>query len=171
MKMKNNIKIIELFEKVQKIPYKVCIFKEDDISKDLKYGDCRHKAHLLNILLKQEGFEVKKIKVLFDWRDLPLPKEIIEILEKSDTRWLHDSVKVKIGDEWIKVDCTWNPELEKVGFPVTKNWNGRSDTKQVTKEKIEFFDLEEFNIKPNIIKEEAYKFADKLNEFVKEVTS
>ena len=171
MKMENNEKLITIFEKVQKVPYKVCMFDKDNISKNLEYEDCRHKSHLLFILLKQEGFEVKKVKVLFDWRDLPLPEEMIAILKESDKVWPHDSVEVKIKDNWIKVDCTWNPELGKVGFPITKDWNGISDTEQVTKGNLQFFEFQEFNIKSNIIKEEAYKFTDKLNEFVQNVSS
>ena len=169
--MGNNKKLIAIFEKVQKVPYKVCMFDKDSINEELEYGDCRHKSHLLFMLLKQESFEVKKIKVLFDWRDLPLPKEMIAILKESDKVWLHDSVEVKVGDKRIKVDCTWNPELEKAGFPITKNWDGTSDTEQVTKGNLQFFDSEELNTKPNIIKEEAYKFADKLNEFVQSFSS
>lgn len=164
--MENRKKLIVIFEKVQKIPYKVCIFDNDKINENLKYGDCRHKSNLLYLLLKKEGIEVKKIKVLFDWRDLPLPEEMIEILKESDKIWPHDAVEVKVENKWIKVDCTWNPELEKIGFPVTKRWDGNSDTKQVTEGKLEFFNHGEFNFKPKIIKEEAYKFAEKLNELV-----
>lgn len=169
--MEDRQKLVKIFEKVQKIPYRVCVFDKDKIDKNLGYGDCRHKSYLLYQLLSKEGFEVKQIKVLFDWRDLPLPKKILNILEKSDKVWPHDSLKVKVADKWIKVDCTWNPELKKVGFPVTEDWDGNSDTRQVTNGKLEFFDKEEFNIKPNIVKEEAYKFADALNEFFTKVTS
>jgi len=169
--MENQKKIISIFEKVQKIPYRVCMFDKKNINEELRYGDCRHKSELLFKLLEKEGFEVKKIKVLFDWRDLPLPKEITEILKDSDKVWSHDSIKVKINNRWIKIDCTWNSELEKIGFPITKNWDGVSDTLQVTNGKLQFFDAEMFNIKPKILKEEAYRFADKLNEFVQNQSS
>jgi hypothetical protein len=31
-------KLVEIYEKVQKIPYKVCKFDKDKISEDLKWG-------------------------------------------------------------------------------------------------------------------------------------
>lgn len=166
-------KIIQIFEKVQKIPYKVCKFEKSNINEDILSGDCRHKSELLYLLLKKAGFEVKKIKVIFDWKDISLPNEILSILKKSDSVWTHDSLKVKISDKWIKVDCTWNPELEKKGFPITKKWNGKTETKQVTEGKLKFYDIDSKEYlrkkeKINIDKEEAYKFANALNEYIKE---
>ncbi len=165
--MSSQENLVKTFGMVQKIPYRVCRFDENEINKYLKYGDCRHKSHLLFMLLKNEGFEIKKIKVIFDWKDLPIPKHALSILKKSGTKWLHDSLKVKVNNKWLKVDCTWNSELEKIGFPVTKEWDGKSDTLQVTRGKLKFYELNDTINKPKIIKEEAYKFAEKLNEFVR----
>ena len=159
-------KIIKLFEKVQKIHYKVCKFEKETINESLNEGDCRHKAELLKKLLEKEGFEVKKQDVVFDWTDLPFPKDVISILNESDTVWKHVALKVKINDKWIKVDPTWSLELKKKGFPVTENWDGISNTKLVTNGKVEFYDKGEFGIKPNIVKAEAHKFALALNHFV-----
>lgn len=159
-------KIIELFEKVQKIPYKVCKFEKETIDENLEEGDCRHKAELLKQLLEKEDFEVKKQDVLFDWADLPFPPEIINILEESDTVWKHIALKVKIENKWVKVDPTWSLELKKKGFPVTENWDGLSDTKLVTNGKVEFYEKGECSKRPNINKEEAHKFALAINQFV-----
>jgi len=163
-----NKKLIELFKEVQRIPYQVCKYDENEIDEDLMKGDCRHKHFLLKMLLEREGFIVKEIKVIFDWRDLPIPKNILDVL-KSGTIWDHSALKVKIGRRWLNIDCTWNPELESKGFPITKNWNGRTDTKQVTEGKLKFFDKKNFsreaeNIKIN--KEEAHQFALKLNQWL-----
>lgn len=162
-------KIVVLFEKVQRISYRICKFEEEEIDENLNYGDCRHKSYLLKRLLEDEGFEVRKVKVIFNWADLPLPKEILEIL-KAGTIWEHTSLKVKIKGRWIKVDCTWNPELKGKNFPVTENWDGESDTKQVTEGELEFYDEDVYikdKQKIKIVKEEAYKFADVLNKFLK----
>ena len=136
-------KIVQIYEKVQKIPYKICKFEESKVDKNLKEGDCRHKAELLYKLLKKEGYEVKKIRVVFDWKDLPLPKEIITILTHG-TLWDHRSLEVKLGEKWIKVDCTWPPYTESAGFPVTRDWNGKSDTLQVTRGELEFYDADKY---------------------------
>lgn len=166
--MKNNL--VETFEKVQKISYKVCKYDESEIDENLKEGDCRHKHFLLKKLLEKEGFRVKDVKVIFDWNDLPIPKEILATLNNK-TLWDHNSLKVMINNKWVMVDCTWNPELEKKGFPITNNWDGKSDTKQVTEGKLKFFDKEDYIRDTNkiiILKEEAHKFADKLNNFLME---
>ncbi|RMD66252.1 hypothetical protein D6817_04460, partial [Candidatus Pacearchaeota archaeon] len=66
-------------------------------------------------------------------------------------------------------DCTWNPKLKEKGFPITENWDGKSDTKQITEGKLEFFDKEDYvkdKNKIKISKEEAYKFAEELNKFL-----
>lgn len=163
-------KIVEIFERVQKIPYQVCKYDEDTIDKNLKKGDCRHKHFLLKKLLEDEGFEVKETRIVFDWADLPLPKNILKIL-KAGTVWDHNSLKVKINGKWVKVDCTWNPKLKNKRFPITENWDGESETKQLTEGKLEFFDKMNYikdKNKIKIAKEEAYKFADALNKFLLE---
>ena len=164
-------KIIKLFEKVQKIPYKVCKFREEDIDENIKYGDCRHKSTLLYNLLKNEGFNVKKLGVIFDWRDLPIPDNIFPILKNSGTIWTHYSLSAKIMDNWIKVDCTWDPSLKRLGFPVTIKWNGLEDTEQVTEGKLKFYEVKNYVDDPQrvkVIKEEAYLFADALNKWILE---
>lgn len=158
--------LVKIFQYVQKIPYQVCKFEKDSINKNLKFGDCRHKSELLYQLLKKENFEVKKIKVIFDWRDLPIPIRIISILIKSPTTWSHDALKVKIKDKWLKVDCTWNPELENKGFPITKDWDGKTDTKQITEGKLKFIDEDKFIKKIKIDLNEAKKFAEEINSFL-----
>jgi hypothetical protein len=159
-------RIIEIFKKVQKIPYKVCGYDKTKIDKNLAFGDCRHKSELLRQLLEKEGYKVKKIRVIFDWKDLPIPKPLLDIL-KPETKFVHRLLKVRINKEWVKVDCTWSPELEKIGFPVTKDWDGKSDTKQVTNGKLDFYEEKDFDkIKLLIDKEKALKFAEELNKFL-----
>lgn len=162
--MKNKLK--NIFEKVQNIPYKVCKYKKEQIKENILFGDCRHKSELLKQLLEKEGYLVKRTKVVFDWKDLPLPKKILNILKESGSVWAHDSLLVKIGNKWINIDCTWPNELKKKGFPVTENWDGLSDTKQVTEGKIKIIPIEEYEPKTKIVKEEAMLFAEKLNEFI-----
>jgi len=157
-------KIVKIFEKIQKIPYGVCKFDKDNLD-NIKEGDCRHKSELLYRAFKKEGFETKKIKVIFDWKDTPVPKNLLEILKVSGTIWEHDSIEVKIKDKWIKVDCTWNQELQKLGFPITKNWDGQSDTLQITNGKLSFFNIDNYKKNIKIVKEEALAFADALNKW------
>jgi len=169
--------LIQTFHKVQKIPYKVCQFDESKINSRIKEGDCRHKAYLLKQLLVKKGYSAKIIKVVFDWRYLPIPKKILDILKRSSTVWLHDAVAVRIHGDYIFVDPTWNPELEKKGFPITKKWNGLEDTKQVTEGKVIFIKEKEFEkdkdkilkgYKIHVDKEESSNFAEALNQWLRE---
>lgn len=166
--------LVKLFEKIQKIPYRVCKFDKLAIDENILFGDCRHKSEILYKLLKEAGFEVNKIKVIFDWRDLPIPSNLLFILKKSGSVWMHDSLKVKISNKWLRVDCTWNPELENKGFPITKKWSGKTDTQQITCGKLEFYDADSKEFlkkkeKLSIDKEEAHKFAEALNKFLGEL--
>ena len=157
--------LVRLFEKVQRIPYRVCKFEKDKIDENLAYGDCRHKSELLSKFLQKEGYEVKRVKVLFDWKDLPLPKKLLYILQ-GNSILDHDSLSININGKWTRVDCTWNPELLKLGFPVTVNWDGKSDTKQVTDGKLEFFDAKNYIKGVKIERKIALKFADGLNKWL-----
>src|SRR3989344_1064546 len=125
--------ISEIFHKVQKIPYKVCRFDEAEIDESLKCGDCRHKTYLLKKFLEEMGIEVRITMVIFNWADLPLPNSILGILKKSGTLFPHKIVEMKRGDNWIKLDCGWDPDLKNAGFPVTEEWDGKTDTKQITR--------------------------------------
>jgi len=168
----------QLFKKAQKIPYQVSMFDKDQhhlkevVNIAMKQGDCRHKSLLLYNLLQERTFDAEKIKVIFDWKDLPIPPEILGILKKSGTRWEHSALKVPINKNYsVNVDCTWNLELEDKGFPVTKEWDGVSNTKQVTEGKLEFYPAEGFNKEDHDIhidKEEALEFANAFNKWIKE---
>lgn len=163
-------KIVKLFNKVQKIPYKVVPFKKEEITEEIVCGDCRHKTYLLKKLLDRENIDSKIVFVLFDWNDLPIPKKILSILKKSGTVWGHKIIEARINGKVLKIDCSWDPGLEKEGFPVTKEWNGLENTKQITNGKLEFLSEEEFEKKkPFLNKEEAYLFAEKLNDFLEKV--
>lgn len=159
-------KIVCLFEQVQRIQYRVCKFDKNKINANIQYGDCRHKSELLYSFLIGGGYKVKRLKVEFNWRDLPIPNNILDILKISGTIFPHDALLVKINNKWIKVDCTWNPELEKKSFPITKNWDGKTNTKQVTEGKLKFFKEGTYIKKKKIVKEEALKFAEELNKFL-----
>ena len=170
-------KLIGIFEKVQKISYRVCQFDKLDINENLKFGDCRHKTELLKKLLDKEGYKTKKMKVIFNWKDLPIPKKIISVLKKSSTIWTHDALAVKVHGDYIFLDPTWNPELKKLDFPITEKWSGLEDTKQVTEGELEFYKEDDFNSRKEEIlkkhnikinKREAYKFAEKLNKWLED---
>lgn len=74
----------------------VCKFNTYKINETLQFGDCRHKHFLLKKLLETQGFKVRTIIVLFDWKDLPIPNTILNIL--SETKFKHYSLEVKLNN-------------------------------------------------------------------------
>ncbi len=165
--------LVKLFHFVQNIPYRVSFFDDsfshggESVSIFIKRGDCRHKSLLLYNLLQEKNFDVDKMKVIFDWKDLPIPKEILEILKKSGTRWSSDALKLNINEHYpVYVDPTWNFELSDVGFPVTKVWDGKGMTKQITEGELEYFDAEGFRDEDHGIvldEDEVKEFGGALN--------
>ena len=150
------------------IPYQIKPFVKEEINSELEKGDCRHKTELLKQLFEGEGFKVRKIYAVFDWKDLPVPKDILKIL-KSGSKMTHVLLEVKLNNKWIRVDFVWNRSLKEKNFPVTKLWNGKEDTKMITEGKINFYKTKEEAKKEkgiNSNKEELHKFAEKFNVWI-----
>jgi len=170
----------KLFSFVQNIPYRIVHFDDgsyacsENVNIFIKMGDCRHKSLLLYNLLQEKNFPVEKVKVIFDWKDLPIPHEILGLLKKSGTIWSHDALKLNTNPYYpIYIDATWNSELERLGFPVTKAWDGKGSTKNVTNGKVEFFDADGFrneNHGIHIDRIEASEFGEALNAWLDKVS-
>ena len=117
----------------------------------------------------ENGFCVEKIKILFDWKDLPIQKELLDMLKISGTIFPHNALYLYIGNNKILIDATWPLKLKKIGFPVTENWNGTSDTNSITTKKNQIYTLSEFELKKsdlNLKRDELINFANKLNLFL-----
>jgi len=155
-------KIIELYNKVQKIPYYCLKYRDPDLLFQKNKGSCSEKHLFLGKEYRKLGIPVKYLLIRFDWNDLPIPKEIIS---KKDTPigW-HLTLKIKFKNKWIYVDATWDPKLEKVGFPITKNWNGESSTKFAVSPK----EIKELNKRPpkDIERLENRIFYESLNKWL-----
>ncbi len=123
---------IAIFEFVRDFEYRIGNWRpnhpEDIIARRL--GDCRHKADLLEALLKCAGYEARKVRVIFDWADLPVPPDILKI--RGISKGIHDAVEVYLEDRWVYLDATWSIGMKSAGFPVTEDWDGNSSTRQVT---------------------------------------
>ncbi|NLP57242.1 hypothetical protein [Lutibacter sp. B1] len=122
-------KIITLFNKVRDIPYGDIGSRNPlDVIKNNK-GTCSGKHELLKAIYKELGFEVKDFIIIHKFNDLPVrfPENIRAILDKNQIVDPHNFFKIKRNDNWFVVDVTWDSNLEKLGFPVNKNWDGVSD--------------------------------------------
>jgi len=157
-----NKQLVRLFRRVQNIPY--FLFRHRDSKKlfSLNKGCCAEKAIWLGNKLKETNIPVKYYRIEFKWEDLPIPKEIIKLGKKGPAH--HLALKAKVNNKWIWIDPTWDPGLEKGGFPVTKNWNGKTNTKLAVKPlKIEKF---EPNDPSNI---ELTEFTRALNKYLDKI--
>lgn len=121
--------IVELYNKVQKIPYCCLKVRDADLLLKKNKGSCAEKHIFLGQEFKKMGIPVKYLLIKFDWNDLLLPKEIISKKEGKSTLGWHLALRIKPKNKWIIVDATWDPKLKKAGFPITKNWQGLSNTK------------------------------------------
>lgn len=162
--------LIFSFEKVQRIPYRLCEYLPDKIDENLSFGSCLHKSDLLLKLLQKDNFECRYSIVTFDLSSLPIPNEILLLLNKSGTIRNHRFVEVLNGSKWIKIDPTWPKYLKKEGFPVTEEWKGNSDTSLVSMGKLEFHCFnEDYSRYPYDIKEKKDFYAA-FNQWVEKVT-
>lgn len=120
-------KIVELYKKVQRVPY-YCLDKRDpDLLLKKNKGSCSEKHLYLGKEFQKLGIPVKYLLIEFDWRDLPIPQEIIK-KKDSPIGW-HLALKIRPDKKWILVDATWDTKLKKAGFPVTEKWQGKTNTK------------------------------------------
>jgi hypothetical protein len=159
--MAKNEKIVELYKKVQKIPYYYLEERDPGLLLKKNKGSCYEKHLYLGKEFEKLGILVKYLLIKFDWNDLPIPKEIIQKRD-SPIGW-HLALKAKIKQKWIYVDATWDPELEAIGFPVTKKWDGKSDTKLAVSPK-EIIEFEKPPRKSKKLKNQ--EFFDALNEWL-----
>jgi len=125
--------IIRLYKKIQKVPYHFVERRDPKKLFDIGKGCCFEKNVFLAREYEKLGIPVKYFLIEFYWRDLPIPKHIIKKIENPENHWQHLAFKIKVVSKWIWVDSSWDIALAKAGFPVTKDWDGKSDTKLAVK--------------------------------------
>lgn len=131
-----------LFEKVQKVPYYLLKHRDSRRLFSLNKGCCAEKAIWLGNKFKSLGLPVEYFLIEFRWEELPVPEDILKLKEEGPG--YHLAMKAEIDGGWVWADPTWDPALEKLGFPVTKDWDGKSDTPLAVKPlRVEEFDPED----------------------------
>ena len=120
--------IIELYKKIQEIPFYCLKYRDPDLLLKKNKCSCDEKHLFLGKEFENLGIPVKYLLIGFDWNNSPIPREIIALKGNGSVSW-HLALKIKPKDKWIYIDATWDPKLKKAGFPITKNWDGKSDTK------------------------------------------
>ena len=144
---RKRMNIIEEFKKVRDIPYRIPLSPQEPDN------FCSGKSERLFKIFEEVGYEVRYIVCTFHWSDMRLPAKVQEIAHED--KCTHSYLEVKIGDEWIKVDATWDKELKSV-FNVN-DWNGKSHTKVAVPVKECFSSEESAEIMQKGTTEEATK--------------
>ncbi|MEK7447355.1 MAG: hypothetical protein AAB632_00945 [Patescibacteria group bacterium] len=115
-------KAVEKFYEIRNIPYHIALNDQEE------NWECETKNRRLEGELRALGYETRERIGLFRWSEQNIPEEIKKLAENEDES-SHTFIEIipQDGGEWIPVDCTWNPELKKAGFPIAE-WNGKGRT-------------------------------------------
>jgi transglutaminase-like putative cysteine protease len=124
--------VISIFSHIRDIPYAL-------LPGNRKYGpehilitgrgSCGPKHYLLGSMFTMLGIPVRYQTWPFTWNDpsLSFPPELRASAALLDVT-NHLACQAQINGTWVLIDATWDLPLERVGFPVNRNWDGRSDT-------------------------------------------
>jgi hypothetical protein len=125
--------LIDAYNRIRKVHYKI-VDIEYSLSNsnrllDLNGASCTPKHVVLFDTFSKLGFETRFCVHEFHWADFKLdfPQTVSELLKDSSSD-IHTNLEIKLGDNWIMVDATWDDKLIDTGFPGTKNWNGTDST-------------------------------------------
>lgn len=125
---------IEFFTQVRNIPYRLGLNGDPNKLISEGVGNCTRKHLYLQPRLKQLGYKVDIGIAIFDWRELPIPDEVISLLNDPIQRHMF----LFVNDQ--PIDATWPPGIP--DFPVIE-WDGINATELgVSAQKI---------IKPNLL--------------------
>lgn len=126
---------ISLFEHIRNIPYAIIPALRDPVLGPVglineNHGSCQPKHFLLYKYFEKLNIPVKLVSYHFRWSEQPIkyPPELKKIVGALPMPF-HLATKAFINGKWVLVDVTYDLPLEKAGFPVTRNWDGVSDTK------------------------------------------
>ncbi|MFB6191616.1 MAG: hypothetical protein ABEJ64_04260 [Candidatus Nanohaloarchaea archaeon] len=161
--MVSDDRVVELYEKAQQVPYACLEDRDPGRLFETGRGSCLEKNAWLGERYEELGIPVRYRLVEFDWRDLPLPEEVLEL--RDDYTGEHLVLEIERGGEWLTVDASWDPGLEDAGFPVTGDWDGRSDTGVA----VEPLDSRELDGNPGSMHVEGSEFFDALNDYLEDV--
>ena len=108
------------FNMIREVPYRLGLDGNPKKLFSENFGNCTRKHLYLARHLYMLGYQVTMGIATFDWRDLPIPPEILKLLKESiDT---HLFLIANFGHGKLNVDATWDSQMP-TGFPIN-NWDG-----------------------------------------------
>ncbi|MBV9641925.1 MAG: transglutaminase domain-containing protein [Verrucomicrobia bacterium] len=125
--------VVDIYHAVRKIPYGST--GERDPVKVIanNLGSCSGKHILLRDLLREVGWKAEIITMFTHFnRGVPshpaMPADLRAMIDGEDVCDFHHYVRIRIHEDWHKLDGTWHDALIPYGFPVNRDWEGHSDT-------------------------------------------
>lgn len=124
---------VGIYQRIRDIPYAVIPELNDaeryvEILK-LGKGSCTPKHFLLCNMYQRLGMLVLYVVYPFRWDEgeIDYPPRLRRLAEELPTSY-HLACRVDIDGELVLVDATLDPSLERLVFPVNKEWDGVSNT-------------------------------------------
>ncbi|MDP3918241.1 MAG: hypothetical protein Q8Q30_03650 [Candidatus Woesebacteria bacterium] len=91
-------------------------------------GGCTRKHLFLADRLKRSGFKVDLGIATFDWRELPIPSEILSLLKDPIQYHMFLYVRdTRIDASEMQLDATWDRRIKHLGF-IVSDWDGFNST-------------------------------------------
>ncbi len=168
---------ISIYEQIRDIPYAIIpeLNSPANYSRilNLGKGSCTPKHLLLADMFERLGITVLLAVYPFRWTDVEIdfPAEIKAFIDRLPDDY-HMACKAEIDGRLVLVDATVDAPLERLGLPVTRNWDGFSDTLPAVEPAGEeqLFHPSEARFINSVMTDEAHlEFFQKLNAWLDEV--
>jgi hypothetical protein len=164
-------KMVDLYQKVQNIPYAFSLPRNPDLIFQKNKGICSEKNMFLAKQFHDWGVPARFVLMTFDWNSTPVPKKVIAT--RSTSSDLHLALKIKPQDKWVFVDATWDPPLRDAGFNVGDKWDGTSNTELAVSPLIKltfpFWVYWPFKILLRLRENNSMRFQIALNEYLRRI--
>lgn len=169
--------IINIFDKVRDFVYQINWANTIEKLLDIKEGYCVPKARLLKACYDKLWYETKMCFIPFSFSSIELPSNLKDWWY-FDKPWYHVFLKLRINDNWIDIDPTWNKELNGT-FWSNLNWDWLSSQKVICNYD-EYFvpkdDTDEISIKEKLsnnykFTEDDFRWIKEFNRYIKDLSS
>lgn len=114
----------EIFERVKNVPYVLGLDGKPNRLFVENVGNCTRKHFYLASRLQTLGYQITLGVAEFDWRNLPIPTEITNILKNPVDS--HLFLYATYGGGEMVIDATWDSGMPQ-GFLIN-TWNGHDNT-------------------------------------------
>ena len=119
--------LVRAYKQTRDLPFWINIGQAGNLRETLKdikirkKGSCSSKHYLLGSLCEKLGMSVTYLTHPFYWQGLGVayPDSIKRLVDKMSLQY-HLALKVSSNSDSFILDATWDPPLEKAGFPINR---------------------------------------------------